>query len=220
MGFFQIPDPSEDDDVVAEEDDNEYEDPTAHWVGGVVPVELVVARSEQAAVVVRGIVAYPDGFNFTLEACLHRSVKLGRRRRPFHASGRWDDDGGPLGDEVLRFGISWPDGGRATNLDYWGRGWADATEPAHGMEEGSGGGSDRHYSWEYWAWPLPAEGPLQFVCEWPAYQIPETFAAVDGEVLNEAASRAFPIWPDDAGRASHLTRGAFFRAARAHELEE
>jgi hypothetical protein len=218
MGFFQLPEPSED-DRFAEDDDDEFDDPSAHWVGGVVPVELVVARSEQAGVVVRGIVAYPDGFAFTLESFLHRSVKRSRRRRPFHAFGRWDDEDDTMSDETLRFGISWPDGGRATNLDGWGRGWPDATEPAHGMEEGSGGGSDRHYSWEYWAWPLPDSGPLRFVCEWPAYGIPETFAPVDAALFADAVGRAFPVWPDDAGRSSHLTRGAMFRTVRAHEVD-
>jgi hypothetical protein len=220
MGFFQLPEPT-DDDRFAEDDDDEFDDPTAHWVGGVVPVEVVVARSDKAAVVVRGIVAYPDGFAFTLESFLHRSVRRRRRgHRPFPVFGQWSDEDETIGDEMLRFGVSWPDGGRATNLDYWGPGWPDATEPAHGLEEGSGGGSDRHYSWEYWAWPLPTDGELQFVCEWPAYGIPESFAPVDATVFVEAATRAFPVWPDDAGRASHLTRSAMFRAVRAHQVDD
>jgi len=218
MGFFHIPDPTDDDDTLLDDDEDEFDPPTAQWIGGVVPVEVVVARSDQAAVVVRSLVAYPDGFAFTLDAFLHRSVKLKRDRRgPFHHHDPWGDDG-PIGDETLRFGISWPDGGRATNLDRWGRGWEDATEPAHGLESGSSGGGGREYSWEYWAWPLPVEGELRFICEWPGFKIPETAAAVAGGALIDAARRAFPVWPDDADRASHMTRGGMFRSVRAHQI--
>lgn len=100
------------------------------------------------------------------------------------------------------FGLTWPDGGRATNLDGSGR-WPDATEPAHGLESQSGGGSDREYSQEYWAWPLPGSGPLGLVVEWPAFGIGETTASIDCSLLIAAAERAQPVWPEDGGRDSH-----------------
>jgi hypothetical protein len=132
----------------------------------------------------------------------------------------WHDmgePGDPIPGELLRFGLTWPDGGRATNLDDWGRSWPDATEPAHGLESHSGGGSDREYSQEYWAWPLPGSGPLGLVVEWPAFGIDETTASVDGDLLLAAAARARPVWPDDISRASHLSRGAVMRAARERQ---
>jgi hypothetical protein len=38
------------------------------WIGGVVPAELAIGRSEEAAVVLSRIVAYPIGFELTLDA--------------------------------------------------------------------------------------------------------------------------------------------------------
>jgi hypothetical protein len=218
MGFFRVPDPAEDDDIFGEDDDEfEFDAPSSKWVGGAVPLELLVARSDQAAVVVRNLVAYHDGFGFVMEAFLHPSVKLGRRRRgPSIFHDPYSD--GPLDDETLRFGISWPDGGRATNLDFRGRGWQDATEPAHGLESGSGGGSDREYSTNYWAWPLPAEGDLRFLAEWPAFDIPETAASLDARLLADAATRAFAVWPEGLDRPSHSTRAAMFRSAQSRSI--
>lgn len=90
---------------------------------------------------------------------------------------------------MLRFGIAWPDGGRATNVGTWGRRWPDATEPAHGLEEHGGSGGLRENAQEYWAWPLPGPGELRFVAEWPAYGIPETAASIDAGLLVAAAAR-------------------------------
>ena len=95
-----------------------------------------------------------------------------------------------------------------------GRSWPDATEPAHGLESQSGGGSDREYSQEYWAWPLPGSGPLGLVVEWPAFDIGETTTSIDGSLLIAAAERAQPVWLEDAGRDSHVSRGAVMRAAQ------
>lgn len=175
MGFFDLPDREPDDDELDVDDQEDSFDglrPGA-WVAGVVPLELVVARSDQAAVVVSRISAYPDGFELTVNSHLRRTVKRTRRHRAYHPM-MWHgmaEPGEPLPDELLRFGLAWPDGGRATTLDGWDRSWPDATEPAHGLESHSGSGSDHEYSEEYWAWPLPGPGPLEFVVEWPAFDI-------------------------------------------------
>jgi hypothetical protein len=36
---------------------------------------------------------------------------------------------------------------------------------------GAGAGGDRRWSQDLWLWPLPPEGRLDFVCEWPALGI-------------------------------------------------
>jgi hypothetical protein len=49
---------------------------------------------------------------------------------------------------------------------------------------------------DLWVWGLPPPGPLAFVCEWPAPNIPETRAEMEaGLVLG--AGCAVAIWPDD-----------------------
>lgn len=217
MGFFDLPEYEADDALDAGDEDHGFDEArTAFWTAGVVPVELLIARSDQAAVVVNHISAYPDGFEFTVNSYLRPSPRRGRRRHLHHPL-MWDDIGGPgepIPDETLRFGLAWPDGGRATNLDGWDRGWPDATEAAHGLESHGGGGSDREYSQEYWAWPVPGPGRLQFVVEWPAFGIDETRESIDGGLIVEASTRARPVWAEDADKPSHLSRGAVMRAAR------
>ena len=80
VGFFDLPDaePDEDDDY-DDEDAFDGMRPAA-WAAGVVPIELVIAKSEQAAVVVRQMAIYPDGFDLTVQSHLHRSVRPGRSR--------------------------------------------------------------------------------------------------------------------------------------------
>lgn len=162
------------------------------------------------------ISAYPDGIDFTVSSYLHRSVNR-RRRRYLHQPMMLHDiaePGEPIPEELLRFGLIWPDGGRATNLDDWGRSRQDATEPTHGLEFDGGGGSDSERSQDYWAWPLPGPGQLRIVIEWPAFGIDETTGSIDGELLVEASKRARPVWPEDTSKPSHLSRRAIMRATR------
>ena len=213
MGFFDVPEPEPEDDL---DDEDAFDDARpAAWIGGVVPLQLVVARSDEAAVVVSRVVAFPEGFELTLNTYVHRSVP--RRRAQFLHHPYWHDEGRPR-DQLLRFGIAWPDGGRATNMEGWGKSWPDATEPAHGLDEHGGGGSDREYSLEYWAWPLPGAGELRFVVEWPAFGIAETTATVDAALLIAAAARARPVWADEGDRVSHVSLSVMMRAvSRDHE---
>jgi hypothetical protein len=220
MGFFDLPELEPDDDELeGDDDDDDFEGMRpAAWIPGVVPVELLLARSDDAAVVLSRLSAFPDGFELTVNSYLRLSVKRSRRAHLHHPM-MWHgmaEPGEPIPLEILRFGVAWPDGGRATNLGDWGRNWPDATEPGHGLDSHGGGGSDREYSQQYWAWPLPAAGPLRFVVEWPAFGIEETTASIEGELLVEAATRARPVWTDDAGMASHLSGVTVMRTVRAH----
>ena len=63
------------------------------------------------------------------------------------------------------------------------------------MLQPTGGGGSRDYlDVEAWVWPLPPEGPLGFVCEWPLAEIPLSRAVVDASVLRTAAVRATTLW--------------------------
>lgn len=64
--------------------------------------------------------------------------------------------------------------------------------------EGERGGP-RSSFWRWWAWPLPPPGPLEFVCEWPPFGIPETRAGLDGQLILDAAARSIRLWPEDDG---------------------
>jgi hypothetical protein len=171
--------------------------PPANELPGMVPVELpLIARTDEAAVAVTGIRAYPTGFGFTL------SLRL-------RAHSSWDSypfdvpfEGDQIPDAFLRFGVQFANGARATNLPRYDLPHDDDTEPtppvltAHGGR-GEGGGGGRAWDADQWVWPLPPAGPLAFVCEWPARQVGESRVELDARSVRQAAERAATLWPDD-----------------------
>jgi hypothetical protein len=153
-----------------------------------------MALTDEVAVQLRNFVAYPMGIAFVLDV---------RRRRP--RQGPFED---PLGqhayvsrkpDEILRFGVQYPDGGKATTVRD--RAWPPPGEAptAPRLNHHIGGGGDGQ-RWEmgFWLWPLPGEGQMGFVAEWPAYGVAESRTYVDTQALREAAGRASVLWELDA----------------------
>ena len=197
MGFFDLPpreaEPDDDDD----EDEFFGEDASGGWIGAVVPTQFVLARNEQAVVVVTRMEVDPDGLRFDVSAHL-RSWPRGRGTRRGLLDAHLDPDDledGQAPARFLRFGLAWPDGGRATNLERFLPFWPDATEPLHRLDNWGGSGSNLEYTWRYHASPLPTDGQLSFVCEWPEFGVEETRHQVDAVDLQAALARAEPLWP-------------------------
>jgi len=101
-------------------------EPPADVAPGVVPVELVLARTPQGAIGLTASGPIPDGFGCTLHLRL-REVIPGEQST-FGASNMFGDGVDPAGefaDYYLRFGVGFADGRKATNL-----------EQRHGFDEG------------------------------------------------------------------------------------
>ena len=174
--------------------------PPDNALGGVVALELVVARSETTLVAVSGMSAYPQGFGFTLAVRWRTEPNPIEPRMfdPFHPGLRARVGGG-LDPEVMRFGIEFADGRKVTNLQPHPHLEDESGEPPAGpmLMGGGGGGGGRRWDYRYWVWPLPPAGPLAFVCEWPAQDIPLTRIEIDAGLVLQAASRAQVVWEDD-----------------------
>jgi hypothetical protein len=159
-------------------------------LGGVVPEELLLARTDEVAVAVGGITAYPTGFEFTLTAVLRRDDPDLDLLGPAFANRFSRDD--RLPDGFLRLGVEFSDGTLATNVGYhfaW-------DEPADALlTPTGGGGSGRRYDMRYWLWPLPPSGPLTFVCDWQVVGVRSARRQIDAQLLVDAATRAVPLWP-------------------------
>lgn len=179
---------------------------------GVVPLELVIARTSSIAVAITRLDAYPTGFGLDLitmanlsdgdlDPMLFESHRFSRRRGAATT--------GEIPDEMLRFGFEFADGRKATNIGespllHPGRGSTAAmhafTEkppaqpvgPVLSAKGGSGGSGEWRQS--FWVWPLPPPGVLTFVCEWPAAHIPLTRCEIDAGLILEATSRAQVIF--------------------------
>ena len=149
-------------------------------VPGVVPVALLVARTDTRAVLIDGLLVYPTGFEFDLAVRRHP-----RRPRHHPDPNEWQE---------LRLEIRFADGRRADNgPGPWPRPDDQLPDPPLLYQSviGPDGG-------HVWLWGLPPPGPLTFACQWPAEQIPPSQAVVDAELVLEAAARAQTLWPAQA----------------------
>ena len=99
-----------------------------------------------------------------------------------------------LSDDFLRLGVVYADGSSWSNDDAVFP--SDDQPPASPflMSRGGGGGGDSDAT-NQWLWPLPPEGPLTFVAEWPRFAVPESTASVDAGELRRAAELAQDLWP-------------------------
>ncbi len=165
--------------------------PPADVVPVVVPLGLMLARSEDAAIAVPAVQAYPTGLGLVLVARVRQ--RPGGHRSPQYSQLTYD----PTSDEFVRLGVQFSDGRKATNLRRPRP--PGAGEPPSGPLLTPLGGSGREGAWDasYWLWPLPPPGRLLIVAEWPAHQLSETSAEVDADPILEAAALAMTLWPED-----------------------
>jgi hypothetical protein len=174
----------------------EWHGPPDNVVPASFPLDLVIARTGSVAVFVHSGRAYANGFEFTLAFRL-RTARHGRAHDPVMS---WHGTGGAIADDVLRFGIAFADGRKATVFDRFRPPWPPDEEPPPPdivlMQRGGGGGGS---SWDmrFWAWPLPPEGPVGFVVEWPSEGISLTRADADSTAIREAARRVQELWPEE-----------------------
>ena len=144
-------------------------------LGEAVPINFVLARTPRAAVTVQHITAYPTGFEFDVVVAARIEGEIWD---PMHGlggfRGRPGQPGGEMADEILRFGIQYADGSKATSLGPPMIGPQDKRPEGPILQHQGGGGGGTVMTQRFWAWPLPPPGPLAFVCEWPKYGVPLT----------------------------------------------
>jgi hypothetical protein len=179
-----------------------------HWLGApagelghVVPLALVVGRSNHGVVALSHAVAYSTGVSFELVAYAG-GLTPRAAQTVFH-----DQHAGRLGGEelpegFLRLGIELPDGQRVSNISSHPRHTPPTDSPAGplliqaGGGGGQTGGSTVSWSGSYWLWPLPAEGALRMTCEWPIAGIPVSTAEVETAEILAASAKAARIFDD------------------------
>jgi hypothetical protein len=162
-----------------------------------------LARSEVAAVYVSRLSAYPTGVEFDLMTIAAPEeddealdpMLFGPHRHHMHRR-----SGGPeIPDEMLRFGVEFADGRRATNTGGGSFPPRDAEPPGPVLHPDGGGGGGGRWHQVMFLWPLPPPGRLALVCEWPAAGIPLTRTEIDTDAIHEAAQRAQVIFEDHPG---------------------
>ena len=191
--FFEPPPPPP--EPPREHRQPEWFGPPENVVGVVVPLEVTLARTDELALVLRGATVYPTGVQFDLPLLLREQVSDPLGFLPFHPR-----RGGELSDDLLRLGVQFAHGAKATNMEHpFMR--PNPEDPPEGpvlMPRGGGGGG-RRWDVSFWLWPLPKEDPFALVVEWPARGIALTRHAVAVAPLVEAAKRCEELWPDGGG---------------------
>jgi hypothetical protein len=207
MSFFEPPPPPPEPEQHRQP---EWMGPPENVLPSSFPLALTLARTDDIGIAAQGGLAYPNGFAFRV-SLLRRTPVDSHLGDPFHQWHRARR--GELADEALRFGVQFSDGAKATLFD--GHRWFGAERPPTGpvlMQRGGSGGT-RSWDFGFWVWPLPPDGPLAFVVEWPSEGIELTRAEIDASVVRAAAERAETLWPDDDGPSS-AGRGTFLRQIR------
>jgi hypothetical protein len=177
-------------------------------LGAVVAVERIVARSENVVIVLPTIRAFGSGCMFNVEVV--------SRQGTLSADAWWDlmmsgpinplpsRAGGPLPDKLLRLGVRYASGAKATTVERVRPESASAEPPGPVLSwhPGGGGGGRRRggdYMFHYfglWLWPLPPPERIEFAVEWPFGRIGLTLVEIDGAAIVSAAQRSAHYWPD------------------------
>lgn len=175
---------------------------------GVVALERLLARTDDVAVCVTRLAAYPTGFEFDLVTMTAEDRYDLDSLQFHHHSGLHRGATEAIPPELLRFGVQFADGSKATNIGDF---HSDSRPPVGPvMTVGGGGGGGGSWRQTHWVWPLPPLGPVVLVCEWPALEIPLTRSQLDAQMILDAAARAqvifsdehLPELPDDDGGGS------------------
>ncbi len=160
-----------------------------------VPVacDCVLARMPKMTVGAGFFAAYATCFEFKVQARAVRGPGIAHFDMSLAWAGRVREAGSsePPPD-ILRLAIECSDGTTASTLDMPLLLLLSAGDPPpQRVIWGMGGMSANNRSeQDYVVWPLPPPGPLTFVCEWPANEIPITRVEIDGTAILRAGKEA------------------------------
>lgn len=169
---------------------------------GVVVDELLLARSDQAAIYVDYLDAFPEGFELEISAstkvAYHELARAGDETGPDPFGRHWpmvEERRDVLPPQLLRVGVRFADGRTATNIGGHDR---PVGGPVMNCLSGGGwgGGGESRFHQGYWISPLPPPGPVELVCEWPAVGIPVAHREIDAQLILDAAERARAMFGD------------------------
>lgn len=159
--------------------------PAQDEVGQPALVSVVLARSTDVVVALRGITAFSDGL------LLHVVVLFADEQRREELDWSLREYGRSPGR--FRFGAAFPDGTQVAT----GNGDAPPLETTADAPvlilQSSTAGSLR-WEGDFWLWPLPTEGQLVVGCRWPDRGIAESLVTIDTAPLLAAAATCGPVW--------------------------
>jgi hypothetical protein len=187
-----------------------------------VPLRLILGLTDRVAVAVVGATAYTTGVSLTVSVRRRESLAANDFEDvdefyddpfepPFGHPGRRRRRVRELAPEILRFGLQFSDGRKATTTGELFP-WVDLDDTDEGeptgpvLMSGGGGGGNREWEAEFWLWPVPPPGPLAFVIEWPSEKIELTKREVDAALFIEASRSSEELWPEASSDETSRSR--------------
>lgn len=158
---------------------------------GCVPIEAMLASSEDVAIFVCALSVYRHGVDLTVEV-------RARPGRPVN------DQADFLGSAIfghgsegqpLRLEVEFADGRRTSDVHVTEPSSGDPRQQQPRLWSSGGGGDDRSASASWFLTPLPPPGDLRIACAWPSRGVPETITTLSAEPILSAAARARELWP-------------------------
>ncbi|GAA3599659.1 hypothetical protein GCM10022223_13910 [Kineosporia mesophila] len=201
MDFFPEPPAPPEEDLDEEREDHiepEWLAAPVDVLPGVVPLEVVIGRSDSTVVTLTGVRAFATGLAMYLNVLVRGRLGADRDLNAEVFDGPYPYRDRRAGG--LKWGFELADGRRATNVDARDDLFPDSSidgwTPSHPVLNGRGGsGSHRSVQREQWLWPLPPPGRLRIVCQWDDQDIEVTVTDLEAGPFIEAAARAVPLWP-------------------------
>jgi hypothetical protein len=181
--------------------------PPALETGAVLAIERTVARSANVVVLLPVIRAFRSGCMLDVEVVSRQGTLSEDDWWDLHMSAHGAlmaaRGGGRLPRKLLRLGVRYADGRKATTIGRHQRRRSASDDPPPGPElswcPGSSGMHGRESGFSgfgLWLWPLPPAETFEFAVEWPLGGIDLTIAELDGAAIVAAAARSAHYWPD------------------------
>ena len=230
MSFFEPPPPPDPRDLPEIPKPQPWWQAPTNELGAVVPLRVVLGRTDRVVVALTGATAYTTGVQLRLSVRSRPDPAAGPEAFddpmdfPFgHPTMRHRPQVGELPADILRFGVQFSDGGKATTLGSpfpWPGPDNAEQEPAGPvLAQGGGGGGGGEWDWDFWLWPVPPPGPVTFAVEWPKEGIELSKHDVDAGPFIEASRSSEVLWPDEAGRGGG-SYGTGQIVLRAYKVDE
>jgi hypothetical protein len=193
VSFFP-PDPPEDETEPDEQAAAPWWKPSAHELPALLPINETIASTATVVLTLTLARVYSNGVEFVVDRRARRGDRSRREWQELetHIHGHFSF----RHPERLRYGMVLGDGEQL---------FADVPHAMFGVASeghslmqtgggGEGGGGFYRYEDDLWLWPLPPEGPVELVVEWPALDVPESHVVLDGSPLRDLAADVRRVW--------------------------
>ncbi|GAA1684969.1 hypothetical protein GCM10009733_097150 [Nonomuraea maheshkhaliensis] len=211
--FFEPPPAREDDSPAPRPGLPVWYAPPADQAGRVTLLGVVLARTPNAVITLSAITAFSTGCLLNVEVATRRHTlsaddyqALQMSLFPIMVPGL--TSGRPLPEALLRFGVRFADGTKATTVGqrFERSRFTQEAPPGPCLFWLPGGMSMRSGDENaasvvpvgLWLWPLPPKEHFELAVEWPAGGVELGFTSLDGSAVAAAAERSAPYWPPES----------------------